>query len=123
MPVIPKEKLEGGAILKPSKLNLRIGDRIACTITRGHEVNDKGLYSIPVDYVNGKARASGRFPLNQTHLVMLSKAVGDADTDHWVGYSFDVLVVPQNNPQTGQQVPAWSILSDTIRKQETIATV
>jgi hypothetical protein len=46
-------------------------------------------------------------------MAMFIEKLGD-DSDMWPKAEFDAFVVPQNNPQSKQQVLSWAVVKDTI---------
>jgi hypothetical protein len=114
MPEIP---LGAGNTLKPSTMNLRIGDRASFEITGTHTVTVlKGaeLISIPVRTVGGSWK--GSFPLNLTNRRILAEKLGK-NSDTYIGAQFDAIVVPQRNPNTNEQVLSWNIDRESITSQ------
>lgn len=122
MPEIPQEALATGSkFLKPATMNLKVGARVHFTISAPHvesagtgQQSGKTLRSLPVSYQEGKDRREGSFPLNKTNMSYIAKALGN-NSDTWVGASFDAIVLPQNNPNTSQQVLSWTIEIDSIK--------
>jgi hypothetical protein len=110
-PIIPKDALpKSSTILKASKLNLPVGTRkhflvISPTIT------NEGLYSMQVK----DGVTEGAFPLNKTNLEVMCAAAG-VDSDAWVGFEFDALVVPTKNAKDQTPTLGWYIVRDSVKK-------
>jgi len=113
MPIIPDDAVSN--ILKPDKINAKLGEKVGFKITEPHKANAGGtsgtLYSVPVKCKGG----AGDFPLNKTHMAMFIRKLGK-NSDTWPNSTFDAFVVPQNNPQSKQQVHSWAVVEDSIEQ-------
>lgn len=116
VPEISKEMLESTSqVIKPADLGLVEGDKHRFRIASGHKTNAAGLMSIKVAEKVGE---KDHFGLNKTNFRTLAKALGQTNSDDWIGASFDALVVTVNNPQTKSQVLSWKILENTIKPKK-----
>jgi len=107
MPIIPKEAMpKASQFLKPTKLNLKVGDTRVFEITGPHQTGQQGLLSLPVKV--SPEGIEGLFPLNRTHTALLVSLLGE-DSDTWIGKKFEAMVVYQNNPKLGRPTMSWSI--------------
>jgi len=107
MPQIPKEAMpKASQFIKPTKLNVKVGDTRVFTITGPHQTGQQGLLSLPVKVM--PEGLEGLFPLNKTHTALLVSLLGE-DSDKWVNRSFEATVVFQNNPKLGRPTMSWSI--------------
>ena len=112
---IAKEILESaGNFIKPSAQEppLKLGSVHAFSIAEDVQQNGN-LYSVPVTWAKG----SGSYSLNKTALKTIAKVLGD-ETKEWIGGTFDSMVVPQRNPQTGAQVLSFTVLADSIKSKK-----
>ena len=112
---IAKEILESaGNFIKPALQvpPLQLGSIHDFTIVGDVQVNGN-LYSVPVKWAKGE----GSYSINKTSLKVLAKALGD-ETTGWLGATYKSMVVPQRNPQSGQQVLSFTVLGDSIAKRK-----
>jgi len=113
MPTIDKEYI--AEFMKPTKMNIEVGDKAHFKIMGSHQQGEKGLYSLPVLY----NKTEGNFPLNKTNTRIIVSVLGN-NSDNWVDSEFDAVVIPVNNPQTGATVSGWMIKKDSFKNQKSI---
>lgn len=123
MPQVPQDALATGSnFLKAeaiaqedgSVVRLKLGQRIAFSVTGAHigsEYNGDKIYNVPV---TSKETRDGSFPLNKTNMGYLVEKLG-GNSDSWKGHSFDAVVIQQKNPKTQVPVLSWTIDKDTIK--------